>query len=58
MKGTISKTQNLQLAHVYKGCNHEIETQITEMTANTSVIRDISRVLKVLTYKVTNTLKK
>ena len=50
--------KSFQLQHSYKGCSHNIEAQIIEMTANASGIRDTSRVLKISTYKVMNTLKK
>lgn len=49
---------SFQLEHSYKGCSHGVETQIIELTANASGIRDTSRVLKISTYKVMDTLKK
>lgn len=57
-QNTDCSMKSFQLEHSYRGCNYEIETHIIKMTANASGIRDISRVLKVSTYKVMNTLKK
>jgi len=51
-------TASYQLEHKYNGCKRGIKEQIIVMTANSSGIRDISRVLKVSTYKVMSTLKK
>jgi transposase-like protein len=42
----------------YKGCKPGIEKQIIDMTANSSGISDISRVLKISRTKVSDTLKK
>lgn len=52
------RRKTFQLEHSYHACKPHIEEQIVSMTANASGIRDISRVLKISTYKVMSTLKK
>ena len=50
--------KSFMLEYSYKGCKPGIEKQIIEMTANSSGIRDISRVLEISRTKVSETLKK
>jgi len=50
--------KSFMLEYCYKGCKPGIEKQIIDMTANSSGIRDISRVLKISRTKVSETLKK
>jgi transposase-like protein len=47
-----------QLEYRNKGCEPGIERKIIDMAVNASGIRDTSRVLKISTYKVMETLKK
>ena len=50
--------KSFMLEYSYKGCKPGIEKQIIDMTANSSGIRDISRVLEISRRKVSETLKK
>jgi len=50
--------KSFMLEYSYNGCKSGIEKKIIDMTANSSGIRDISRVLKVSRTKVSDTLKK
>jgi len=50
--------KSFMLEYSYKGCKPGIEKQIIDMTANSSGIRDISRVLEISRTKVSETLKK
>jgi len=52
------KNKSFMLNYKYNGRKPGIDISIIEMTANSSGIRDISRVLKISTDKVMSTLKK
>ena len=50
--------KSFMLEYTNKGCKPGIEKQIIDMTANSSGIRDISRVLEISRQKVSETIKK
>ena len=50
--------KSFMLEYEYNGWKSGIEEQIINMTANSSGIRDIARVLRVSTQKVLTTIKK
>jgi transposase-like protein len=50
--------KSFMLDYIYNGCVHGIDEIIVDMTANSSGIADISRVLRVSENKVSSVLKK